>query len=91
VSTTHTYALVAEALERSRTQRRQKRLMRFITSILVNLVGALIGGFCLMIAVGTLHADWWADIPPMGYWRAVVTVALLRGVFSRIPESKDQS
>lgn len=61
---------------------------RIVTSLVTSAVACLLDGFWLMLAVGIIHADWIPALPTVGYWTAVVVVALLRGTFSPI-RSKD--
>lgn len=73
-----------------RAEKRRGFIERFIASLLVQILAAFIGGYFLMIGVSVLHATWWAGLPTMGYWTAVLTVGLLRGVFSRIPPTESK-
>lgn len=90
MSVDYTYAEADRMLRKARrAQRRGKAIERLVVELLTQIIGALLGGVLLMWAVGFLHAEWWSQLPTMGYWTAAVTVALLRGVFSRIPTAKE--
>jgi len=65
-----------------RAERRKKATQGCITGLCVSILGALWGGWMLMIAVGVAHSGWLPNLPTIGYWTAVLIVALLRGVFS---------
>ena len=72
-----------------RAERRGKALEGCLVSLLTSILGALIGGLCLMVAVGIAHAEWIPALPTIGYWWAVLLGALLRGVFSRTESKKE--
>lgn len=73
-----------------RAERRGKAIADIFTSLALHAIGALAGGWALMLAVGVIHAEWVRQLPTVGYWWAVLLVALLRGVFSRLPDSKSK-
>lgn len=41
------------------------------------IVGALLGGWLLMLTVGVIHGEWLHDMPTIGYWSAVKVSAML--------------
>jgi hypothetical protein len=59
-----------------------------LTGYLTTLLANLLDGWLLMLAIGVARAQWLANLPTIGYWWAVVLVALLRGTFSRIRDIK---
>ena len=65
-----------------RAKSRSQALGKIVTGIFTSAAISLMGGFELMIAVGVVHAEWIRTLPTVGYWWAVLLVALLRGVFS---------
>ena len=78
---------LADLIRRDRARRVRRRKFSkivedFIVGQLVLALGALSGGFMLMLAVGVAHAEWIRQLPTIGYWWAVLLVYLLRGVFS---------
>lgn len=40
-------------------------------------VGALLGGWLLMLTVGVIHGEWLPMMPTIGYWSAVKVSAML--------------
>jgi hypothetical protein len=79
------YAEVVRLIRKGRTaEKRGKAVSGCITALIVSYLGALFDGWLLMLAVGIAHAVWWPDVPTIGYWWAVLMVALLRGVFSPV-------
>lgn len=74
---------------RTRRQRFGKFLGKFFTSLLTGALAALMGGWMFMLGAAVIHDHWWPQVPTIGYWWAVLVVWLLRGVFSRLPETKD--
>lgn len=74
-----------------RAEERSQAFKRFVRQLIVGLLISLSQAFCLMIAIGVLHHEWWPAMPPIGYWWALVAVYLLWGVFSRLPMPKDAS
>jgi hypothetical protein len=86
------YAEVARLVRKGRrAEKRGKAVERFIVGVLTQILAAFIGGFFLMLGVDFLNAAWWDQLPTMGYWTAVLTVGLLRGVFSRITTTEAKS
>jgi hypothetical protein len=71
-----------------RAEQRGKAAVGCVTAIFTSALNAFVDGWLLMLAVGILHIHWWPALPTIGYWWAVITVALLRGVFSRTLETK---
>lgn len=41
------------------------------------IVGALLGGWLLMLTVGVIHGEWLHDMPTIGYWSAVKVSVML--------------
>lgn len=41
------------------------------------LIGALLGGWLLMLTVGVIHGEWLHDMPTIGYWSAVKVSTML--------------
>jgi hypothetical protein len=83
------YAEIARLARKGRrAEERGKALEGCLTSILTSLAAAFFGGWMLMLAVQIAHRHWLPGLPGIGYWWAVLLVALLRGVFSRLPSSK---
>lgn len=80
--------LIRLAMKGRRAEKRGEALRGCITRAIVVVLVDLIDAWLLMLGIGVLSAHWWPIIPTIGYWWAVVAVALLRGVFSRIPPSK---
>jgi hypothetical protein len=74
---------------RSRGERFGRAAGKFFGALLTGALVALTNGLFFMLGVGVMHDHWWPQIPTIGYWWAVLTVMLLRGVFSRTPASKD--
>jgi uncharacterized membrane protein YiaA len=61
----------------SARRERFKRAMLSLGKAVVSwALTALVRGWLLMLAVGVVHHDWTARIPPMGYWTAVLLTAL---------------
>jgi len=86
------YAEAARLIRKGRrAEQRGKALEGCITGLITTTIAALSGGFYLMISVGIIHRDWIHALPTIGYWRAVLLVFLLRGVFSLPPTTKDKS
>jgi hypothetical protein len=56
---------------------------RSLTLVLVS----LLRGWFLMLGVGIVHNDWILELRPLGYWLAVMLVALLGGTLSALPPS----
>jgi biotin transporter BioY len=80
-----TSPLIAELLTYRRKEARRKQTINgCITSTIIAVGSALIGGLWLMLAVGVIHHQWLHGLPTVGYWTAYVIVALLRGTFSNI-------
>lgn len=78
------YAEFARLVRKGRkAERRGKVIRAFITNLIVSILGALFGGWMLMLAVGIAHHDWVPGLPTIGYWWSALLVSLLRGVFSR--------
>jgi hypothetical protein len=78
--------------DRSRRTRRQKfgkAVANIAQTLLTGVLIALLNGLWFMLGVGVIHDHWWPEVPTVGYWWAVLIVALLRGVFSRTPAKKD--
>lgn len=53
----------------------------FVGAAVVSLFMAPIQGFAFMLAVGVVHHEWWPAVPTIGFWWAVLFVALIRSVF----------
>jgi hypothetical protein len=56
-----------------------------IARMILTVIWAFIDGLLLMLAVMYIRRHWIVELPPLQYLDAVVIVALLRGVFDRIP------
>lgn len=91
MSTVNYAEILRLARKGKQSEKRKAALGRFLSALAVSILGAFFGGWMLMLGVGILHANWWSDMPPMGYWTAVLAVALLRGVFSRLQLEKEKS
>lgn len=74
-----------------RRQGRRKAYAKFakavVTTVLVDLAHAL----WFMLPVGIAHAEWVPGLPTIGYGWALLLVFLLKGVFSPIRSSKDET
>jgi hypothetical protein len=73
-----------------RAELRGKALQGCITGQVTSILNALFGGWMLMLTAGIVHAEWITSLPTVGYWWAVAIVALMRGVFSRIPKTESE-
>jgi hypothetical protein len=75
-----------------RTKRRREAartaVADFFIALITEAVASLFGGLWVMLAVGIIRHDWIHQLPTLGYWRAVLLVLLLKGVFSRTPKTK---
>jgi predicted MFS family arabinose efflux permease len=79
----HTFAAELAGLVRKDRQRRSRR--RRIGEFLGNLIaaqigvalGALLGGWLFMLAVGVAHAHWIPQLPTIGYWWSALIIWLL--------------
>jgi hypothetical protein len=67
-----------------RAEKRGKALQGCATGLFVSTADALLTGWILMLAVGVAHAEWIRQLPTIGYWWAVVLVALTRGLFRAV-------
>jgi sterol desaturase/sphingolipid hydroxylase (fatty acid hydroxylase superfamily) len=85
ITTEYEKLLIAE----DRRAKRRKYALRFVTSVIVNILCAFSNGWMLMLAVGIAHAEWIPQLPTIGYWWAVLIVYLLGGVFSKATPLKD--
>lgn len=84
------YVEMARLVRKGRkAERRGKAIENLIVAVLTSVIGAFLGGWFFMLGIGVLHAHWWSELPTIGYWWAVLTVALLRGVFSRTPRETE--
>ena len=61
---------------------------RFWVGVLVRLMLAPLDGLFLMLAVGIVHHEWWAAVPTIGYWWAIMLAVLLRPLFTPISAGK---
>lgn len=52
-----------------------------ITLAIMVAVGAMIGGWLLMLTVGVIHGEWLPMMPTLGYWSAVKVSAMLSLLF----------
>lgn len=52
-----------------------------ITLAIVVAVGAMLGGWLLMLTVGVIHGEWLPMMPTLGYWSAVKVSAMLSLLF----------
>ena len=79
----------AEAIRLIRKGRQAETTNKALGGCLAHLVSsalnALFGGWMLMLTVGIIHLHWLRDLPTVGYWISVLIIALMRGVFSRMP------
>lgn len=73
-----------------RAEKRSKAAQGCATWLLVSTLDALLGGWMLMLAVGIAHAEWIPALPTIGYWWAVVLVALTRGLLKGAPRQAAQ-
>lgn len=73
-----------------RAEKRKKAVEGCLTRLLLVIFLAFVDGLMLMLAVGFAHRHWLPQLPTLGYWPAVVLVALMRGVFSHIPPMKEK-
>ena len=66
----------------------------FALIVILVLLGSFLDGWVLMLGIGVLHGSWWAMVPTMGYWPAVLvdltlgTWIALQATYSR-NKSKD--
>lgn len=74
-----------------RAEERGKAMGGCLTGLMANAVNVLTGGWYLMLSVGIVHHDWIHALPTLGYWRAVLLVLLMKGVFSLTPSTKAKS
>jgi hypothetical protein len=74
-----------------RAEQRGKAWEGCITGLITNAINVFMSGLYLMLAVGVVHAHWIHQLPTLGYWRSVLLVFLLKGVFSLAPATKDKS
>jgi hypothetical protein len=74
-----------------RAETRGKALTGFIGRQIALLLNALFGGWMLMLTVGIVHSEWIPQVPTIGYWWATAIVALMGGVFSRVPPVKTEA
>jgi hypothetical protein len=65
-----------------RAEKRGEAIQGCAVAVLVSVGNAFFGGWMFMFAVAVLHAHWWSALPTVGYWWSVLTVVLMRGVFS---------
>lgn len=80
--------LIRLAKKGREAEERGKAASGCITHLLSSVANAFFGGWMLMLSVGIIHLHWLPELPTVGYWIAVLVVALMRGVFSRMPETK---
>jgi len=71
--------------DKRRREKRRDTASTIIARLLVRITVSFLDGWFLMLAVGVAHTQWIPQLPTIGYWWAVVLVALLTGVFSRLP------
>lgn len=80
------YAEAVRLIQKGRrAETRGKAMQGCITRAVAVALAYLFRGWMLMLAVGIIHAEWLPQLPTLGYWWAVVIVALLNGVFSIVP------
>jgi hypothetical protein len=84
----YTEHLRAVAKQRRAREKRHDHAADMVSAAMAAAGGAFIDGFWLMLAVGVAHAEWVPKLPTIGYWWAVLLVAMLRGVFSNIQPRK---
>jgi formate/nitrite transporter FocA (FNT family) len=89
--TTFAPELVKLVQAEKRRQNRRKAYGRFAQALITSALVTLSHGWLFMLAVGIAHGEWVPALPTIGYGWALVLVALLRGVFSPIKRSKDES
>lgn len=77
--------------EKRRREKRRETASFIVARLLFRITSSFLDGWFLMLAVGIAHAYWIPQLPTIGYWWAVVIVALLSGVFSREPPAKPKS
>ena len=77
-----------DRVRRTRRQRFGKFLGDLIVSMLSGALGALLGGWMIMLAVQVAHDHWVPQLPTIGYWWAVLICWLLRGTLSPARPSK---
>lgn len=70
---------------------RGKAIGGCIGTLITTVIVTLAHGCYLMLAVGIVHDQWIPGLPTIGYWWAVLLVALLRGVLSPIKSTKEKS
>lgn len=51
--------------------------MKFVTYLVMSLLGWLVTAWEFMLAVGVAHAHWWPALPLLGYRTALVIAFLL--------------
>lgn len=74
-----------------RAETRGKAAKGCVTAWLTKALSAFFGGWMLMLSVGIAHLNWLPGLPTVGYWVAVLLVALMTGVFSPSPPPKKEN
>jgi hypothetical protein len=74
-----------------RAEKRGKAVQGFVAWLLAKVANDALTGWMLMLAVGVAHADWIHKLPTIGYWWAVLLVALTRPLFAAGPKSQDKT
>lgn len=82
--------LIRLAKKGKEAEQRGKAAAGCITHLLSSAANAFFGGWMLMLSVGIIHLHWLPELPTVGYWISVLVVALMRGVFSRMPQKSDK-
>lgn len=72
------YAEIARLAKKGRVaERRGKAIANIVAALISDTISAFLKGFLLMIAVGIIHAHWIPQLPTIGYWWAVLVMAVL--------------
>ena len=43
---------------------------KFISAIIIGIIGVFVESYCVMIGVGIIHGEWLHNVPTLGYWHA---------------------
>jgi hypothetical protein len=91
VASTSNSELLRLAQLGKRAETRGKAAQGCVTALLTKVLSAFFGGWMLMLSVGIAHLNWLPQLPTIGYWVAVLLVALMKGVFSLSPPPKKEN
>jgi hypothetical protein len=84
------YAEAYRLIQRGRrSERRAAALGKFVQGIIVSAMLTFLKGWLFMLAVGVAHAHWWHTIPTIGFWWAVLFMAVMPSLGSTSSKSND--